>query len=346
MLTPEQRAIHRTGIGSSQIAALAGISPFASPMDVWMDLTGIVPEQDDSLVEDERDVGSIMEPAVLNVYAKRNGVEVRRHSNQTHRHPEHPWAIASPDATALSEPERLVEAKLVGIGMGAHWSDGTAPEYVQCQAHWQLFVFGIHRRIERCDVAAVVEGTRYVQDRVERDDRTMRALFELAQWFWHDHVLTKIPPPSRDEEERLAYLAKRYLTHRDEILDIPESEAEFVRGLVAQWRAAKATLDAATAAEAAAQLPLCELVADAAGIRGDWGTFTWRAQRGRPSYQAIAQALAPNGTIPQALIEQHRGEDFRKPHFSPPKAERAAKKRAAKATRRTIIHVLGSAVSR
>lgn len=346
MLTPEQREAHRTGVGSSQVAAIAGLSPFASPMDVWMQLTGLVPEEDDENVQDEREVGSVLEPAVAQIYAKRTGFAVQMHSNLTLRHPEHPWAIASPDATALAqpvEPDRLVEIKVVGSWMTSHWEDGT-PEYVICQQAWQIWVTSAARgvRIDRCDLAAVLEGTRYVGDTHWRDDQLIRQLVEMVSAFWHDHVLTKIPPPARAGEERLAYLAKRYPKHRDVILEVPAADAGFVGELVSTWRTAKAVADSAAAAEKAALAPILDLIGDAAGIAGEWGKFTWKSQSGGVAYRAIAQELA-GGTIPPALIEKHRSPDYRKPHFSAPRAERKA---ARKASRKTITHVLGSALAR
>ena len=36
MLTAEQIELRKTGVGSSDIGAVAGLSPYASPLDVWL----------------------------------------------------------------------------------------------------------------------------------------------------------------------------------------------------------------------------------------------------------------------------------------------------------------------
>ena len=317
MLTAEQKAIRATGLGASEIAAVAGISPWASPLDIWLrkatPTRGPLIEDDlDAAAQDRTEVGHVLEEPVLDLYRRRTGFAAVRHSDQTRRHPQYRWMLASPDATA--DAGHLVEIKVVGMRMAEHW-DGGVPDYVRAQAQQQMLVAGA----TRCDVAALIGGTDFRPYVLEHDAALAAALIGVGESFWRDHVEADIPPPPGATEDRMEYLAKRFPRHRDALLEVPAEHHDLVGAMIARYTAAAAAAKAADGALEAAKAALCELIGEAAGIRGPWGQATWKLQAGRPAYEKIATALAPHGLIPADLLEQHRGRPFRKFHYSAPK---------------------------
>lgn len=315
MLTPEQVVVKGTGIGSSQVAALAGINPWATPIDVWLLATGRAAFNSESSVATE--VGSLLEPALVQLYARRRPIDPGRlvQPHSTFRHPDHSYALASPDVFVMDGEQRvgLVELKVVGSRMAAEWEDGV-PQYVRAQVAWQQFVLGI----DTADVAALIDGTNFQIYTLVRDAETEVILHGLVEEFWRQYVETDTPPPPAPTESRREYLAKKFRGGRPDVIQVDDPH---VIGLVMQYRAAKDVLGRAEAALEAVEAELKEIIGDCAGIAGNWGRASWAPQQGAPAYKAIAEALAPMGVIPPALLEQHRGKGFRKFQvYGPPKS--------------------------
>lgn len=296
MLTAEQQAIRSTGLGASELPAVCGLSPYATPIDVWLRKTGQVDASGDF---GPAEVGSVLEPAILELYQRRTGHACVRPVD-TYRHPDHAWVLASPDA--IADAGHLVEIKTVGVRMLHAWDEGP-PDYVVAQTTQQMAVLGR----ERCDVAMLC-GTDLQLYELHFDESLWGDLYEIAAEFWQ-HVQDGTPPPPAVNESRREYLAKKFRGGRPDVIQVDDPH---VVGLVMQYRAAKDVLGRAEAALEAVEAELKEIIGDCAGIAGSWGRASWTAQQGSPSYKAIAEALAPMGVIPAALLEQHRGKGFRK----------------------------------
>lgn len=320
MLTAEQHAIRATGIGASEIAAVAGLSPYQSPIDVWLrkptaNRAALDSDDGDS---GPAEVGSILEPAVLELYTRRTGNAAER-PLATRRHPEHEWVLASPDGVVNAE--RLVEVKVVGTRMASDWDDGV-PDYVRCQCLWQAFVTGA----ELVDVAALL-GTDFRVYSVERDDAIIADLFEIGREFWFERVLTDTPPPPTPTEDRKEYLRKRFAVHTGEMITPTAEElAEYWDDLRTRERQAKQASEAATDALNLAQGDIMMRIGDKAGVLfADGSRYTWKApESGAISYKAIAEALAPFGKIPAELLAQHTSAPTRRFAYYAPKKRKGA----------------------
>ncbi len=82
MLTAEQHENRATGIGGSDAAAVCGLNPYKSPVDVYLEKVGAAAPVD----ETERMFwGNKLEDVVADVYSDRTGRKVRRR-NRTCRH--------------------------------------------------------------------------------------------------------------------------------------------------------------------------------------------------------------------------------------------------------------------
>lgn len=69
--------IRQQGIGSSDAAMAIGLSPYKSPLSLWLEKTHR--KAPDDLSEKEAVIwGTVLEPVLASVYAERTGKKVRR----------------------------------------------------------------------------------------------------------------------------------------------------------------------------------------------------------------------------------------------------------------------------
>ena len=126
-LSEADRAMRSRGIGASEIASVAGLNPYGSPWSVYLAKTvpGWEIEQTDAM-----ELGHLLEEPLAKFYARRTpGVTLRPSS--TVAHPEHPWALATPDREVLVDGAvvRLLEVKTAGLTTMREWGaedDGVA----------------------------------------------------------------------------------------------------------------------------------------------------------------------------------------------------------------------------
>lgn len=128
-------------IGGSDVAAILGFSPWATPFDVWMDLQ----HGRSSAGNAATDRGNRLEPALLDWYSDTHHPILRR---QVEVEGPLPWMGGHLDGLAEG---RIVEAKTDARGIWApsgtvieRWPDGDAPipPYYASQAYWYLEITG------------------------------------------------------------------------------------------------------------------------------------------------------------------------------------------------------------
>lgn len=199
------------GVGGSDVAAILGISPWATPLDVF--LSKVEPPADREQSEPAY-WGTVLEDVVAREYATRTQRRVQR-INQLARHPERPWMIANLDRVIVTEGSRarlddagllkgadgLLECKTASAYKASDWGraddDEAIPVHYAAQAMWYLAVTGA----PWIDVACLIGGQKYVMHRMERDEDTINSIRERCEAFWHDHVLKRVPPPAQTSDD-------------------------------------------------------------------------------------------------------------------------------------------------
>lgn len=196
---PDQRApwelSRRSFVGASEIAAVCGLHPYDSALDVWAaKVLGLQRRKANLEGRATSRLGHLLEPALLEDYAKQTGAApLMRPSSK--RHPLVPWAAATPDGVA--HDGTLVQVKLVGARMLHHWREGhgrdtgpiTIPRYVKMQVQWEMFVWEARRAV----VVAGLGGTDVEHIPLERDDELIDMMVTLAADFWTCVVNGKPP---------------------------------------------------------------------------------------------------------------------------------------------------------
>ncbi|QXW30392.1 YqaJ viral recombinase family protein [Aeromonas sanarellii] len=171
--------LRQQGIGSSDAAVAVGLSPYKSPLSLWLEKTGRKQPADLSSKEAVA-WGTILEPVLATVYAQRTGRKVRR-VNAVLQHPELPHLLANLDREVVGLPEGpgILEIKTASYHSAPQWEESVPVAY-QCQVLHQLAVTG-HAW---ADVAVLIGGQDFRIYRIERDDSKIADLLAREADFW------------------------------------------------------------------------------------------------------------------------------------------------------------------
>ena len=238
--TAQRQSLSRHGIGASEIAAITGLHPYASPWDVWLRKTGQAPDVEET---EPMEWGIRLEPAIRQKYVDhtRSCVAVPLSSMF---HAEHQWARATPDGIVVGEvdakhgqymlaPDKekwrhLLQCKNVGTWAARDWEAGP-PVYVQLQEMWEMHVTGL----TRADVAVLIGGNEFRVYTVHRDDKTITDLVTIAEDFWRK-CESRTPPKIDDSEACQKHFEKRLKREAIELVADEETEVLF-----AEWMTLK-----------------------------------------------------------------------------------------------------------
>jgi predicted phage-related endonuclease len=144
------------------------------------------------------------------------------------------------------------------------------PSYYQGQGQWQLHATGFERVW-----FAVLHGRRFRTYELPRDDDDITFMDEAVEAFWHDHVLTRTPPPIDGTQATAEALARVY----------PEAEPgsakaiDHIQGAVKDLAKAKADeLDAKERARYASNIIKAEMGGTLEGTIGGKTALKLRSQ--------------------------------------------------------------------
>lgn len=189
--------VRKQGIGGSDAAAAVGLSPYKSPLELWVEKTGRdagLPKIDPKDTAHPTYWGTYLEPIVAAGYTQQTGNRVRK-VNAVLQHPQVPFMLANLDREVIGTPlVQLLECKTAGEFGAKLWQDGV-PEYVQLQVQHQLAVTGK----QAAHVAVLLCGQKLEIHLIRRDDELISRLITLEARFW-EYVTTDTPPPADGSE--------------------------------------------------------------------------------------------------------------------------------------------------
>lgn len=307
-------------IGGSDIAALVGLSPWATPLTVYARVVAGDSEKDSPALKR----GRLLEPVIRQLYADETGVELLGPASL--RHPTKPWVRASLDdrARRRGRGRHAAEYKSQWPTELSKWGDaGTdeVPDYYGCQTQWYLGTGLASGEIEEdtADVVALflgVEETPRVYH-LKHDADVYGWMLEAAERFWTDHVLPqKPPPPTRPADEGEA-VRRLYSREREPLApfdSLPAEERGAVLAYLDARREAKASNDLLESAEVRLKLALgwrsgIDMLPPDSGAR----RLTWKSGgEGRVGWKQAFESLAKQSGFTReqldALLSEHRGE--------------------------------------
>ncbi len=232
-MTNEQRAAwlkgRRTGIGGSDVAAVLGLNPWKTPLDVWNDKLGI---SEDKGMTEPAYWGTVLEDTVAKEFQLRTGKKVQKVSHQF-ADPETPWAIANIDRAIINPEiagkvrpllkieeiekyaditgvERIIntdvafEAKTANAFTADLWgpsqeleikqhnlrTEHVIPLYYETQLQWYCGIL----KLKGMYLAVLIGGSDFRMYWVDARPDVFQVIKEKCSRFWNENVRKKIPP--------------------------------------------------------------------------------------------------------------------------------------------------------
>lgn len=218
-------------VGSSDVAAILGLSKWATPVDVYR--AKVAPETVE-VSDEKRKIfrrGHLLEPVIRTMAVEDYGLKLHA-CNVRHSDPEHPWMRAEIDFETVDPDGSIVnnDCKSVSPFVADQWGEmGTdeIPIEYHAQFQWGMAITGA----TRCDVWALFGSDDLVPYVVHRDDEAISGIRRKVVAFWHEHVQAKRPPPPvtiDDVEFLMRRLRGRRVEASPDILD-----------MIAEYRQAK-----------------------------------------------------------------------------------------------------------
>jgi len=216
----------RLGIGATDAGAILNKSNWSSPLQVYMDKVGELPEREDTL---RFKIGRAFEPVLVRTWEEETGKKARQYDFCIHSKKDYPFLIASVDGIVLGEDAGL-EIKTASEFDDSWDSDDLRDQYVlQCQhsmnvtgrSKWYLAVLHGFGKLKR-----------YV---INRDDALIKTLQEREIEFWEKNILSKTPPLASFQDADLLRDTRPDLI---ESVELDLADDDWARDISAQYKEA------------------------------------------------------------------------------------------------------------
>lgn len=190
-------------VGGSDVAAIFGVSPWTTPLELWLIKKGRIkpPEKSNA---DQLQMGHLLEPIAAYWYGQKSGNAVTEDTN-LYQHADHPYALANFDRrfTRASDGEPgILECKSCTYHKAGDWAEDAIPLYYELQLRFYLAVADV-------DIGAfsAVWGNNPDNDlampEIVRDRAKEDMIFErLEEWIWS--LENDKPPTMQDVKPKLA----------------------------------------------------------------------------------------------------------------------------------------------
>lgn len=190
-------------IGSSDVAAILGISPWRTPLDVYLDKIQPRAEETDPAKLRVLTRGKRMEPYVIDLLSEETGLEIVARGNR-YTDPDLPFIAAEIDAEAASGEN--IEIKTVSPFKAREWGEQFSDEiplHYAAQVMHALMVTGK----DICVLGVLIGADDFRTYRIERDDITIQAIREKEIEFW-DRLQKQEPPEATTVDDVLRLYGK------------------------------------------------------------------------------------------------------------------------------------------
>lgn len=177
-------------LGGSDLGAIAGLNPYRTALDVYLDKTS------DNIVEDTNSAmrwGNLLEDVIAEEYGRIKGCRIEQPSQPT-IHSKYKFLGANIDRWVISSSmPYILECKTAGFNKGKEWGEvGTdeIPESYLVQVAYYASICDV----PKVDIAVLIGGQDFRIYTYERNRELEEKLIKIACNFWHNHIEKRIPP--------------------------------------------------------------------------------------------------------------------------------------------------------
>lgn len=207
-------AWRRGGVGGSDVAALLGLSHWASPTSLYYEKLGLLDNERETDSARQR-IGKRMEMVLAIEFTDHTGLYVAGAQTWC-QHGSHPWARCTVDGFVADSPYGSTgiagELALGTVQMKTDgrfgWPDGV-PANIRAQCIWEMGVTGL----AHCWLIVMFAGFRVEVFEIPWDDGARsdwEYMLAVARTFWFDHVMVAEPPDLDDSEVTTETLTRLY----------------------------------------------------------------------------------------------------------------------------------------
>jgi putative phage-type endonuclease len=229
-------------VGGSDVAAIFGVSPWITPLELWMIKKGRAKPAAKANAN-QLEMGHFLEPIAAHFYAVKTGNTVIEDTNM-YQHADHKYALADFDRrfirTVDGEPG-ILECKSCTYHNASEWADGKYPLYYEFQLRYYLAVADVNIG-DFSSLWGNNPDNDMAMPGLERDKTKEDMIFDrLDEWIWsleHDKPpkMESIAPKLALESLARIYgasnaslptieLPRKYERHARRILDLQDDIA-------------------------------------------------------------------------------------------------------------------------
>ena len=288
----------RAGIGGTDIAAILNMSPYAGPLDVWMDKKGVSTPK---IETPEMRWGKKLETAIRERYEEETGWAVTQPGLQTHTL--HPIMIGTPDGIVDDGlGGRVLEIKTSrwSQGWGDPGTDLIPPHYLMQCSHYMAVC-----DLDRCDVAALIGGSDFRVYHLRRDFEIESYLTETATAWWQRHIIEDRPPGIDGSDGAKKYLEYKYPRNTAPL----KTATDDLNILLAELEAARCGSVAAELVKNAIENRIKDFIGDADVVEGIIAGATWKLTKDgvKTDWESVGKSLLGLISITEAerLVKKH-----------------------------------------
>lgn len=272
-------------LGASEVAAVLGLSRWATPYTVWESKMGVRSDIPENLAY----FGHKLEPVIAGwIEAKHPEVGPLSPSISV-RSTEFPWLTATPDRMAGDIP---VELKTSSQNMKGTWAEGV-PDYYRIQSLVQQGILGAPFGW----LAVLHGGNEPELHKIEFDSEAWEMITRITGEWWREHVEARVAPPPSVRGEIAAVWPTAEGTSTT-LSDLAFEVFEQRNVLLSDIKAMQEDADEL-------ELVLAKYVGDAETLEyGGRAVATWKTQQGRETarvallrekFPAIAEQVISRG---------------------------------------------------
>jgi putative phage-type endonuclease len=179
-------------LGGSDLGAIAGLNPYRTALDVYLDKTS------DDIAEDTNSAmrwGTLLEDVIAKEYAQVTGYDVEVEPNTIY-HPKYKFLGANIDRWVdrwVNNGTHILECKTAGFTKAKQWGDsGTdqIPESYLIQVAYYAAICDV----PKVDIAVLIGGQDFRIYTYERNRELEDKLIKIACNFWYNQIEKRIPP--------------------------------------------------------------------------------------------------------------------------------------------------------
>ena len=193
------------GIGGSDIAALLGLSPYKTPLELWAEKVGHPGIKESQGIHLR--FGQHVEPFIAKEYERSTGLVTHVYP-QAITHPLHDFMYGHIDrfvtpanqshlsGNDIFKTDTLLECKTASVYNRDQWGEpGTeqVPSNYLLQCAWYMAITGC----TKADIAVLLGNQDFRVYRITKDTELENMLIDQAQKFWEKYVKPCVAPPAQ-----------------------------------------------------------------------------------------------------------------------------------------------------